>query len=224
VNRDWYIHPPGSAAEEGPLSEEELLDLLTAGDITPETPCRHAASGRTAAAGALFRTISPVIAERAAPVPWQPAPFPQEKAESPAAPRTRLIYHGHTCVLCYWRSGLLVAALAAGGVLVRETRPVLFLCGLLAAAVVLLAAVLRRMSGHYILTSSRVEARRGLLAPRSRELRIADIRAVNITGSGWPGVGSVTFTGPASPADDVLFRNVWRPGRMKAVVRRLQAR
>ena len=101
--------------------------------------------------------------------------------------------------------------------------PALFVTGLLAAAAVLLWAVLHRMSGHYILTTTRVECRRGLAAPRSRELRIPDVRAININGSGFPGIGTITFTGPASPADDVVFRSMWRPGRLKLAVRRLQA-
>jgi hypothetical protein len=223
VSRDWYLLLPGGERE-GPYAEEELLDFLDSGEITPEAPCHHPASGRTAAAGSLFRTLSPVIvapASPSAPVAWEPAPFPEEKSAAP--PRARLLYHGHPCVLCYWRSFLLAGVLAAGGALVRENLPALFVTGLLLAAVVLLRAVLHRMSAHYILTTTRVEVRRGLFAPRSRELRIADIRAVSIHGSGCPGIGTLRCAGPASPADDVAFRNVWRPGRFKVLIRRIQA-
>jgi hypothetical protein len=222
VNRDWHILLP-DGSREGPYAEEELLDFLDTGEITAATRCRHITTGRTAAAGSLFHTVSPVfvVPPAPAPVPWEPAPFPEEKPAAP--PRTRLLFHGHPCLLCYWRSALLAAALVAGGALVQEELPAVFVLGLLCAAAILLRAVLHRMSRHYIFTTSRVEVRRGLAAPRSRELRIPDVRAVNIHRSGCPGIGTITFTGPASPADDVVFHLVWRPGRLKALVRRLQA-
>ncbi len=227
MKRDWHILLPGGSRE-GPYAEEELLDFLDAGEIAAETQCHHATSGRTTTAGALFRVVPPVVtapASKPVHVPWEPAPFPGEKpaAAGSATPRVRLIYNGHPCVLCYWRSAVLASALGASGALLKENVPALLAAGLLAAAGVLLQAVLHRMSAHYILTSTRVESRRGLAGPRSRELRIVDTRAISITGSGFPGIGTITFAGPASPTDDVVFLNVWRPGWLKLTVRKLQA-
>lgn len=232
MSDDYFILLP-DGSREGPYAEEELLDFIDAGEIEPATTCLHAASGRMCEAGALFRVIAPVdvsAAPAAAPVAWKPAPFPDAAVQdAPAtghqALRPRLLYRGHRCFLTYWRSALLAVVPVAGGWLGREAAPALFAVGLLAGMSVLLWAVLHRMSALYLITSLRVEAVSGLISKSSRELRIADIRTINVDRRGWTGwlgVGNVTFSGAGTPQEDVRFQRVWRASALKMLVRRMQ--
>jgi hypothetical protein len=233
VSREYYILQPGGSRL-GPWPEEELLDLLESGSLQPGDPCEDAATGRICSAGELFQVLPPETVATPAPppaVPWSPAPFPKEDAGNPAGPvvpdnsRPRLLYRGNPCALTYWKSVLAAAALVAGSVLGRDAAPWLPAPALVGASFILLAAVLHRLRTQYSITSARVEVIRGLLARSSRELRIADIRAINVTRSGLPGllgIGSVAFSSAAGPKDDVVFDRVLRASSLKNLVRKLQ--
>jgi hypothetical protein len=227
VSADFFILLP-DGTREGPYAEEELLDLMDSGDIGAGTQCLHAATGKVTEAGSLFRVLAPVP-DKPPPVTWKPAPFPDEETESekgiPAKTRIRLLYRGSPCVLTYWRSVLLAAALFAGGFFLREKAPVLLAAGLLSGSLVLLLAVLHRMKSLFIITSVRVELRHGLLSRSSRELRLVDIRSINVTRTGFSGllgIGSVTFFASAGTSEDITFDRVWHASFLKTLVRRLQ--
>jgi hypothetical protein len=227
---DGYYILKSDGSRDGPWAEEELLDLLENGQVKPDENCLHAASGRICPAGEMFHVISPEPPgpPQTAPVAWEPAPFPAgSEAGAPTAekPRVRLHYRGSPSVLTYGGRLLLAAALIAGGCLFRREVPSMLAIGLIAGSAVLLAAVLRRMSTQYSVTSARVESVRGLLSRSSRELRIADIRAINVTCSGLMGllgIGSVTFSSEGGSRDDVIFDRVWNANGLKNLVRRLQ--
>jgi Bacterial PH domain len=231
VIREYYILKP-DGIRDGPYAEEEVLDLLEGGGVTPDAPCLDASSGRVCEAGALFKVINPELepASPPAPVPWQPAPFPESEGPPgasalPDKPPARLLYRGNPCFLTYWRSGLLASLLWSGGWLARDRFPALLPLCLAAGAVVLLAAVLRRLSRQYFISSARVEIVEGLLARSSRELRIADIRAINVTRkgpTGLLGIGTLGFSSAAGAPDDVVFQSVWRASSLKEMVRRIQ--
>ena len=83
---------------------------------------------------------------------------------------------------------------------------------------------LMRFTCEYFVTPKRVELEKGLIAKSSNEVRIADIRAINVTCvglSGILGIGSVDFF---TTGDDpeVTFRDVWAAKKVKALVRQLQ--
>ena len=222
----FILKPDGTRA--GPFAEEEVLDLLDSGDAAPDDQCLHGASGRVSAAGAMFQVIEPEAARVAppAPVAWQPAPFPDEEEDAAAEkPRARLLYHGNPSVLTYWRSVLLAAACVAGGDLLRGRVPAMLAIGLVAGSLVLIRAILHRLSTQYFINSARVEVITGLLSRSSRELRIADIRAINVTRTGLTGllgIGSITFSSAAGAQDDVVFHRIFGASGLKNLVRRLQ--
>jgi hypothetical protein len=234
VIREYYILKP-DGIRDGPYAEEEVLDLLEGGGVTPDAPCLDASSGRVCEAGALFKVINPEAepASPPAPVPWQPAPLPEsdEPPEPPGAsalpdkPPAHVLYRGNPCFLTYWRSALLATVLWSAGWLARDRFPALLPLCLAAGAVVLLAAVLRRLSRQYSISSVRVEMVEGLLARSSRELRIDDIRAINVSRKGLTGllgIGTITFSSAAGAPDDVVFQNVSRAAALKEMVRRIQ--
>jgi uncharacterized membrane protein YdbT with pleckstrin-like domain len=83
---------------------------------------------------------------------------------------------------------------------------------------------LMRYTCEYFVTPKRVELEKGLIAKSSNEVRIADIRAINVTCvglSGIMGIGSVDFF---TTGDDpeVTFRDVWAAKKVKILVRQLQ--
>lgn len=224
----YILNPDGTRT--GPCAEEEVLDLLESGALQPDEPCLHEDSGRICPAGAMFHVINPAPEPASAPAPvaWQPAPFPDDAAPKPAAPdkpRARLLYHGSPCVLTYWRSVLLAAAAIIAGFALRSTMPALLAAGLVIGPLILLRAVLHRLSTLYVITSARVEVIEGLLSRSSRELRIADIRAINVTRtglSGLLGIGNIAFSSAAGAQDDVVFHRVFGATGLKNLVRGLQ--
>ena len=228
MNREYYVLQPDGSPGDGPFAEEEILDLLDSGDLAPEEKCLHQPTGRVEAAGRLFQVIAPEPAPPADPVPWQPAPFPGEAA--PAAPRPgksgpRLLYRGNPCVLTYWRSVFMALLCFAYGVSLREKAPGMLALGLLTGSVILLVAILHRLGRHYQISTARVELVTGLILKNSRELRIADIRAINVEHTGLMGllgIGTVTFSSPSGEDDDIVFSRVARAVSLKHLVRKLQ--
>src|SRR5689334_21889413 len=107
---------------------------MDAGEIAAGTPCLHVPSGKVSEAGSLFRVLAP-FPDKPASAEWKPAPFPDDKGApaqpgSPDKPGVRLLYIGCPCVLSYWRSFLLAAALIAAGIFAREKVPALLAAGL----------------------------------------------------------------------------------------------
>ena len=226
MSNEYYIlHPDGTRT--GPCAEEEVLDLLESGALQPDDQCLHEESGRVCPAGAMFHVINPAAEDAPASVPWQPAPFPEDEPEIavPNKPRARLLYRGGPCVLTYWRSVLLAAAVIFAGYALRTKMPGLLAAGLIIGPLILLRAVIHRLRTTYLINSARVEVIEGLLSRSSRELRIADIRAINVTRTGLMGlfgIGTITFSSSASAQDDVVFQRVFGATGLKNLVRRLK--
>ena len=84
--------------------------------------------------------------------------------------------------------------------------------------------VLARASHLYVVTPRRIEAVHGLMAKDSTEIRVEDIRTINVRRNGIPGllwVGTVEFSSTGD-AIDVTFADVWGARRLKKLVRHLQ--
>ena len=246
MSREYYILLP-DGSRTGPCAEEEILDLLESGDLSPEDRCVEAESGRIVPAGRLFRVIIPAPEERQgitpgppvrfqpappapspsppAPVPWQPAPFPAGEAKPARRARPRLLYRGTPSPLNYWRSTLLATLVFTGGAIVRHGYPDVFLLSQACGSLILLSAVLRMLRTQYYITSTCVAMHSGLIARSSRELPMADISAIHLERNGLAGllgVGTLTFTSVRGPGHDVVFRRIWRASYWKRFVRRVQ--
>ncbi|MFV1996287.1 MAG: PH domain-containing protein [Verrucomicrobiales bacterium] len=137
----------------------------------------------------------------------------------------RLLYSGHPSWLNFWR-GWLISALALGGGAVYWERNgwILFAALLLTFAVYARACLLRAMR-HYLVTDRRVELIYGLVSRSSHEVRVQDVRTINVSKPGFKGllgVGSVDFCSAGGDGVEVQFCDLWRPHRVKALVRRAQ--
>ena len=224
MSQEYYILLP-DGTRTGPCAEEEILDLLTSGELDPDDQCLHVASGRIRPAGEMFHVITPEPAPPPAPVAWTPAPFPDEKEKPAPRPVHKLLYRGTPSGLNYWRSAILAGLVFASGFLLRSALPDMLLLTQIAGSLILLSAVLRLLRTQHFISNLRVEIHTGLIARSTRELRIADIRAINVEHRGLLGlfgIGTVTFSSAAGPQDDVVFRQVWRANTLKILVRKLQ--
>jgi hypothetical protein len=243
VAADWFILLE-DGEREGPYREGELLDFLSSGELTPDTPCLYVPDNRVATAGEWFQVLDEDGSGAAAgesrdgpagdPPPrtakqaWKPAPFPEEKPEAPRRPMPdRVVYRGHPSLLTYWRTGLFAFVLGAGGMLLSTEKQELSAIGLMAALVVLLWGALHRLGQCYLVTTRRVELITGLVARSSRELRHEDIRSLRVDQqglAGLAGIGTITFSATGGHEEDVVFTDVRGPARIKDLVRKIQER
>ncbi len=82
-----------------------------------------------------------------------------------------------------------------------------------------------RSRRKYIVTNRRVSVEFGIVSKQSTELRIQDIRSINLTTaglSGLAGIGRVEFSSAASDDADVIFWNTPNAEKIRDLVRSLQ--
>ncbi len=137
------------------------------------------------------------------------------------------LFVGHPSWLAFPKA-LLLAAVCLGSALFFYQHNVSFewitLPGSV-AGLVLLFISLDRSTTTYIVTDRRVEMEFGIIGRNTKEVRICDIRAIDVVQRGFDaviGVGTVKFDSSASSGPEVCFRHVRRPHAIKQLVRELQ--
>lgn len=138
-----------------------------------------------------------------------------------------MLYQGHPSWLAYPKSLLAFAVTVASAVLSHQWQFgmewVLLFSSV--AGLILLFVGLDRFTCTYFVTSRRVEMEYGVLGRNTREVRIRDIRAIDVQQTGWRallGMGTVRFDSSVSAGPEVHFRNVHRPHTIKELVREMQ--
>ncbi len=99
--------------------------------------------------------------------------------------------------------------------------------GVVLASLTFCCVVLTRQLHEYFVTDERVEIDWGLIGRSSKEIRIVDIRSIDVHQGGllgFFGVGTVDFCSTASTSVEVRFKNVRRPHKIKELVRQMQRR
>ena len=139
----------------------------------------------------------------------------------------RLVYRGRPSWFSYPKLVLTFAASVAIAVWAYrehyEMSLIVTAAALAGLAIVLI--VLDRTTTEYFVTTERVEMESGVVGRNSKEIRVEDIRAIDVYQRGWLalfGVGTVEFSSSAGLEAEVSFKNVWRPHRIKERVRELQ--
>ena len=137
------------------------------------------------------------------------------------------LYIGHPSWFAFPKS-LLVVAICLGSAYYFYKHQVglewLTLPGSI-AGLVLLFIGLDRTSTTYYVTTKRVEMEYGIVGRNTKEVRICDIRAIDVEQAGFGafvGLGTVKFDSSATAGPEVCFRNVRRPHDIKQLVRELQ--
>ncbi len=134
-----------------------------------------------------------------------------------------------------WIAGLMVAALFAAAIyyfrddLARQSRwamPWAYALPLLVALLTFGFVGLQRRKRRYSITNRRVIVETGLVVRDSNEIRIQDIRSINVTKSavvGLLGIGNVEFSSAATDDADVVFFGVAGADKVRDLVRKLQS-
>jgi uncharacterized membrane protein YdbT with pleckstrin-like domain len=131
-----------------------------------------------------------------------------------------LNYSGHFFLLVVFVAGAIVCFLNE-----REVLTVVGYVLVLVAFIVLIHAVLRRLSHKFTITSDAVSSRAGIGARTEKEIRISDIRQVEVrqsVGQRIFGLGNVLFASAATSGIEVTFEGVRDPTGVKQKVNALR--
>lgn len=136
----------------------------------------------------------------------------------------RLLYAGHPSIASSPLALFFVVGGITGGVWLYAIDPVFTLAGIGLALLGMAYLSFMRFTQDYRITPRRIEVITGFLARSSNEVRIEDIRAINVTCRGFTGIigiGTVDFF-TSGDAAEVSFRQIWAAQKVKTLVRRLQ--
>jgi uncharacterized membrane protein YdbT with pleckstrin-like domain len=94
------------------------------------------------------------------------------------------------------------------------------------AGLLILAYIgIKRARRLYIVTNRKVEVQTGVIVKNSNEIRVKDIRSINVTKhglAGFIGIGSVEFSSAATDRAEVIFVNIAGANRVRDLVTNLQ--
>ena len=247
MNPEYYLLT--KSAREGPYSEQDLLDLLDAKQVSPNQQCLQLPSGETRRAGDWFEVIEPEEIEPPLEADEEEDVdeiLPEEdEAEDENLAAMKPITHRrevleeepdeeardsvylvlHPSMVAYWKLFVAAAGLAWLGIHYAESSSTALAGGLGCAALLMLVVVAHRMRYTYVVRRNRVEMIQGWFVKSSSEIRMQDIRAINVTRNGLIavfGVGDIAFSSSASDGDEVVFRSVGGVTGIKKMVRQLQ--
>lgn len=137
----------------------------------------------------------------------------------------RILYHGHPSWMSYSKALFLAVLLAVSGALAAPFGLRYAALGFLCSSSVVLCVGIARFSRDYFVTEDRVEVMWGMIGRSSKEVRIRDIRSIDVRESwvtGLLGLGSVDFSSSANAGIEVAFDHVRKAHHIKELVRRLQ--
>jgi membrane protein YdbS with pleckstrin-like domain len=228
----------------GPFTVENLLDGLESGDFSEDDVClRPGATDLERIRDLLDWEDEPEACEADEPDDEDDEDdedlaeeFDEEETndevedETPrgrpvaAGSSNRILYAGHPSVLNYPASLLALIGGITGGVWLYRLDPNLTLAGLALAVAGLVRLSFVRFTHDYHIRPRRIEVTTGFIARSSREVRIEDIRSINVTCRGilgMFGIGTVDFL-TSGDTPEVSFERVWAARKIKTLVRKLQ--
>lgn len=152
-----------------------------------------------------------------------PKPTPPDSGNQNRRKSAR--YRGYPSFLRYdWELSFTAGVLAAAYFLAAYGGLFLFV-GITVASLIIAYVIFDRSRREYLVGERRVEMVYGLVSKSSREVRIEDIRAINVRKSGLKGllgIGDVEFASSGSEGVEVVFADVRSPHRIKKLVRAIQ--
>lgn len=153
-----------------------------------------------------------------------PAPDPQEKIIW-RGNVSQWHYTGKWIVIC-----VLIAAIVATLFITLQIDASIIQISRIALALVatgtLFWILLDRAGRKYTITNKRVSVEFGIISKQSNEVRIQDIRSINLRTKGllgMLGIGTVEFSSAATDDADVVFWNTPGAGKIRDTVRNLQS-
>lgn len=107
--------------------------------------------------------------------------------------------------------------------LIGSAKAAIMLSGI--GCLIILRIFLDRAARNYIVTSRTVAFKSGILVKSTNEIRIKDIRSINISKrgiAGMIGVGTVEFSSAATDRAEIIFTAIADSEKVKSMVRDLQ--
>ena len=144
--------------------------------------------------------------------------------EDPGPSSDALLMRCHPTILRYRKSLILAVAGIVFGLWMGPIDIWYFIGGFAVATIAIIGLLIARGTRLYLVTPRRVELIWGLIAKSSNEVLIEDIRIINIRQKGLAGIlgiGTIEFS-CAGDSIDVMFTDIWKAQRVKALVRELQ--
>lgn len=136
-----------------------------------------------------------------------------------------ICYFSHPSWISYWRALLLSSlCLVAGGMLLGMEEAYALtsaLCGI----AVFIGVSIARSSHDYIVTEERVEYVWGILGRSSKEVRICDIRSLDVWEKGIKGLlglGTLDVSSAGNAGVEVRFSDIRQAHKVKELIRQLQ--
>lgn len=237
VDDEIYVLKEGRRL--GPFTVENLLDGLESGDFSEDDICLRPEATELERIRDLLDWEEPETDDEETPQEEEEdldEDFDEEERDEdvesgapPTRPTTagssnRLLYAGHPSALNYPISLIALVGGITGGVWLYRLDPNLTLAGLGLAVAGLVRLSFVRFTHDYHIRARRIEVTTGFLARSSREVRIEDIRSINVTCRGilgMFGIGTVDFL-TSGDTPEVSFERVWAARKIKTLVRKLQ--
>lgn len=229
-----------------PLSKEDLWLLSERGVIARGDMCTDTDNGQSHTIGELIRGMrqpSPVAAESRVERPafqeiradhdgmeeeeWEDEDDDDGDDEGfvYTSSGERIMHHAHPSWLCYTKALILAALLCVAAGLGFQFGTRYFILGMACASATVTCIAIARFSKDYLITEDRVEVLWGIIGRSSKEVRIRDIRSIDVTErwiTGLLGIGTLDFSSAANAGIEVAFKNVRSAHKIKELVRQLQ--
>jgi len=212
----------------GPFDVDEILDGLEEGDFSYEDICLREGATECERLKDLLDWEPDSTKKKRRPdsgfPPVDSAAPPSRIGSANPLSSDELLYAGHPSILCYPGSLLSVVLGATAGAWLIPFNTIFSLASFAISVSGLAFLSLMRFTSDYQIMPKRIEVMTGLIARSSTEVRVEDVRAINVRCrgiSGMLGIGTVDFF-TTGDAPEITFHKIWAANKVKALVRRLQ--
>lgn len=196
----------------GPYTSAELQTYVMQGSFALTDLCWQAGWPE-------WRPVASVVRVPPPPPPLPPAHEPASPIDTTGPREEEVLWQGHTT---WWKYAGAIFWSCLTGVIVGVFTLGL---GLLIIPPLLLLFYLERQRRRFVVTNKRVKAEWGLITKSSSEVRIRDIRAMNIRRTGLAGlfgIGTLEFSSSAGGGVEVAFPAILNAQGVKDIVTRQQ--
>ena len=143
-------------------------------------------------------------------------------------PGEEVVFEGHPswrAVLAFYLGGIALVVVAAVIGLIASGVGIATLAGGVVLALVVLVGLIKRMATRYLITTERLQIRRGILAKKTQETRVQRVQNVNTDQSVLERilrVGTVDFDTAGTDDSEFRFIGVANPADVVRAVDRAQ--
>lgn len=213
----------------GPFEVEELLDGLEEGEFSYDDICLRDGATECERLKDVLDWEKSVSSRSSRSRPGKligPNPTPAlnevETGDAPGDGET-ILYAGHPSIMSSPLALIALVIGVTGGIWLFPIDPSFTAAGIGISLLGLARLSFMRFTQDYLIMPRRIEMITGLIARSSKEVRIEDIRAINVSCRGligMLGVGTVDFI-TTGDSPEVSFRQIWAAAKVKTLIRRL---